>query len=126
MTEMQQVSFYASPFFYQKRVAPKTIITIEEIIAVVCDVVGITEKALTSKCRKTHQVRARHYVGLIARKCTPLNLVEIGQRLGRRDHTTVIHGNQTIIHRIRLEPACNEEFASICRRLRIGVEEFGV
>jgi len=126
MSELQQVAFYATPFFYKQRIDPQAILTIEEIIEVVCEVVGITEKALTSQCRKTHKVRARHYIGYIARKYTALTLAEIGQRLGRRDHTTVIHGTQTIGHRIKHEPACYDEFATICRRLRVRVADFGL
>jgi chromosomal replication initiation ATPase DnaA len=48
-------------------------------------------------------------------------MVDIGQRLGRRDHTTVIHALQTIPHRIKHEEACSREWRLICERLGVGI-----
>ena len=91
----------------------------QEIISTVCDVLQLKESTLKSPTRLQRYVRGRHYCFLIARKHTTLTLVDIGRALGRRDHTTVVHGLQLIPHRIKHEDAVRDEYIAICNRLNV-------
>ena len=119
-----QVSFHAVPYFYHRRVQVQSLppeVFWQQIVDTVCEVMGITPKSMTSKLRKQDRVRARMYCCLLAKRHTGFTMVEIGQRLGRRDHTTVIHALQTIPHRIKNEDGCNREWRLICTRLGVSV-----
>lgn len=67
-------------------------VLVADIIREVCDLTGISITELKSP-RKTHNlVRARYYIAWRARKETSASFPQIGRYLGRRDHTTVLHG----------------------------------
>lgn len=122
--EPVQVSYYALPHFFHRKVEIAKMgseVLWQQIIESITEVLGITQKALTSPCRKQKIVRGRMYACLLARRHTTYTLTEIGQRLGRRDHTTVIHGLQTIQHRIKHEEGCAREWRLICNRLGVVV-----
>ena len=122
--ERVQLSYYALPHFFHRKIEINRI-NGEEFFDLaahaVCTVIGITEKQLKSKIRLALYVRSRMYLYLIARRHTTLTLTDIGSRTGGRDHTTVIHGIQTITDRIRLEEAVAKEWRAICNHLNIPV-----
>lgn len=57
---------------------------------------GVPRNKIYLKSRKREIVFARQLICYYLRKLTPLSLKKIGLMLGGRDHTTVLHGCQTI------------------------------
>jgi hypothetical protein len=57
---------------------------------------GCSRADITGPSRVARLVRARHCAAWLARRWTPLSTVQIGQRLGGRDHTTVLHAYAVI------------------------------
>ena len=80
-------------------------ITPQLIINVVADHFGITSEDITSKKRNSEFVQPRQICMYLCRKLTEESLQSIGKALGKKDHTTVIHG----IDRITEEIQSNEE-----------------
>ena len=117
-TKIKEVSFYAAPYFWREKHNPVRL-EIQAIIDAVCEELEITEKSLKSQTRVQRYVRGRHYCFLIARKHTTMTLADIGRALGRRDHTTVVHGLQLIPFRIKHEECCAAEYRRICKTLGI-------
>lgn len=67
-------------------------VMVSDIMREVSQRTGIGLNELKS-ARKTHNlVQARHYIYWRARRETTASFPQIGRLLGRRDHTTVIHG----------------------------------
>jgi len=63
----------------------------DEILQVVCDYFGFEVKAIVGK-RRTKDICLCRFVAIwILRNNTKMSLKEIGEKLGGRDHTTVIH-----------------------------------
>lgn len=71
-------------------------LTLEEIGEVVMHATGITLKQIQSIGRQRHIVHARHLVAYYARNLSSIRWHAIGEYMGGRDHTTAIHGYQSI------------------------------
>jgi len=66
-------------------------ITIEEIIAKVCEHYKMDESVLHTKSRKREIVQVRQVAMYLAKKHTDTSTSKIGFLIGKRDHATVIH-----------------------------------
>ena len=66
-------------------------ITIEEIIAKVCEHYKMDESILHTKSRKREIVQVRQVAMYLAKKHTDTSTSKIGYLIGKRDHATVIH-----------------------------------
>lgn len=75
------------------------------IINVVAEHFGITPDDIMSKKRNSELVQARQIVMYLCRDLTEASLAGIGKLLGKKDHTTVIHG----VNKISDEIVNNEE-----------------
>lgn len=75
------------------------------IINVVAEHFGVKPEDITSKRRNSEYVQPRQVVMYLCNKYTDNSLAYIGKILGKKDHTTVIHG----IKKITAELEINEE-----------------
>lgn len=80
-------------------------VTPQLIINVVAEHFGITSEDITSKRRNSEFVLPRQICMYLCRKLTAESLQNIGKALGKKDHTTVIHG----IEKITADVNVNEE-----------------
>ncbi len=72
----------------------------ERIAVLVAEARGITPRALASRGRTRDVTVARQLAMYLCRAHTPLPLVEIAARFGRKDHTTVLHAC-SVVERLR-------------------------
>ena len=75
------------------------------IINVVAEHFGVKPEDITSKKRNSEFVQPRQVVMYLCRELTDISQVNIGKILGKKDHTTVIHG----VKKIESEIENNEE-----------------
>ncbi len=75
------------------------------IINVVAEHFGVKPEDITSKKRNSEFVQPRQVVMYLCRELTDVSQVNIGKILGKKDHTTVIHG----VKKIEAEMENNEE-----------------
>ncbi|MDD6491723.1 MAG: chromosomal replication initiator protein DnaA [Firmicutes bacterium] len=80
-------------------------VTPQLIIDVVAEHFGISSEDIVSKRRNSEFVQPRQICMYLCRKLTTESLQSIGKSLGKKDHTTVIHG----IEKISEEIVHNEE-----------------
>jgi chromosomal replication initiation ATPase DnaA len=66
-----------------------------KILKAICDYYRFTEADIKQKCRKRQFVWCRQVYYYLCLRLTSMTLIEIGKEFGQ-DHTTVIHGNETI------------------------------
>lgn len=88
-------------------------ITVDAIKATVCRHYQMAAIDMVSARRSRDVARPRQLAMYLSRKLTPLSLPAIGQRFGKRDHTTVHHAISAVQDRI----ANDEEFANLVKRL---------
>ena len=88
-------------------------LTIDDILEKVCQHFGVTQQNIYSKSRKRDFVQARQVSMYLAQKYTKMPNARIGQLIGGRDHSTVIHSCTTIAQRLMVDKAFAEEMNSI-------------
>jgi chromosomal replication initiator protein len=77
-----------------RRAAGRT--SLREIIAVVARYFGVPQKTLKSGSRKQAVVSARATIVYLARELATASYDQVGQALGGRDHTTMMHSYRNI------------------------------
>ena len=88
-------------------------LTIDDIIEKVCNHYGVDQKNVFSKSRKRDYVQVRQVSMYLAQKHTKMPASRIGQLIGGRDHSTVIHSCNTIEKRLKIDKAFFAELSSI-------------
>jgi chromosomal replication initiator protein len=79
-------------------------LSIDEIQDVVCDYFGMTVDLVCAKTRKREVVQARQVSMFFCKEMTQNSLKTIGLHFGGRDHSTVIHANQSVMNQIETDP----------------------
>jgi len=75
---------------------PKRIIPIEDVVKIVSSFYNIDAESIYKKTRKKEVVRPRQLIMYILREDYGIAYPAIGQKLGGRDHTTVIHSYEKV------------------------------
>jgi chromosomal replication initiator protein len=88
-------------------------LTIDDIIDKVCNHFNVSQQHIFSKSRKRDYVLVRQVSMYLAQKYTKMPASRIGQLIGNRDHSTVIHSCSTIEQRLRVDKAFQAEVSSI-------------
>jgi len=70
---------------------PKKLVSPEEVVNLIADFYGINEQDIYEKTRRKEVVRPRQVIMYILRDDFKISFPTIGDKLGGRDHTTVIH-----------------------------------
>ena len=91
----------------------KKAVSIKDVIKAVCDFYNIEEKSLYEKTRRKEVVKPRQVAMYILRQDFNTSYPYIGQKLGGRDHTTVIHACEKIKSSIKSSPEIEQEIDHI-------------
>ncbi len=78
-------------------------ITIEEIIKVTAGKLNIKISDIKAHNKNKNVVFARQIVMYLARKLTNNSFPDIGQKIGGRDHSTIIYANNKILNSIKVD-----------------------
>jgi chromosomal replication initiator protein len=92
-------------------------ITSSEIIKAVAEFYEIPENEITQRSRKQGVVEPRQVAMYLLREILKLSYPHIGEKLGKRDHTTVIHAYEKISREINQNTNLNHKIALIKERL---------
>jgi chromosomal replication initiator protein len=94
-------------------------LTIDDILEKVCKHYKVEQRHITSKSRRRDYVQVRQISMYLAQKYTKMPAARIGQLIGNRDHSTVIHSCNTIEQRLKIDKGFSEEISSIERSFRL-------
>lgn len=75
-------------------------VKIADVIKVVSKHFNMPDHEIMSDRRTKEIILARHTVYWLCKECTPMSYPRIGHWLGRRDHTTILHGVRVMQQRI--------------------------
>ncbi|WIG57842.1 MAG: Chromosomal replication initiator protein DnaA [Ktedonobacterales bacterium] len=92
-------------------------VTIAEILDAVAEYYRISPEDLCGKQRDKHIVVPRQVAMYLMRQETEASLLEIGQALGGRDHSTVLHGCEKIGREINDNTTLRKEVLAIRQQL---------
>ena len=88
-------------------------LTIDDILEKVCQHYNVSQQHVFSKSRKRDYVQVRQVSMYLAQKYTKMPASRIGQLIGNRDHSTVIHSCNTVEQRLKVDKAFSAELSSI-------------
>lgn len=80
----------------KNNIKPRSIISTEEVVRIIANYFNIDEENIYKKTRKKEVVRPRQLIMYLLREDFGMAYPAIGQKLGGRDHTTVIHSYEKI------------------------------
>jgi chromosomal replication initiator protein len=88
-------------------------LTVDDILEKVCGHFNVPQQHVFSKSRKRDYVLVRQVSMYLAQKYTKMPASRIGQLIGGRDHSTVLHSCSAIEERLRVDKAFSAEISSI-------------
>lgn len=94
-------------------------LTIDDILEKVCGHFNVSQQQVFSRSRKRDYVIVRQVSMYLAQKYTKMPASRIGQLIGNRDHSTVIHSCSAVEQRLKVDKAFSEELNSIETSFRL-------
>jgi len=97
----------------RNNIKPKRNISIEEVTTIVAEFYNLEVKQLHEKTRKKEVVKPRQVAMYLLREDYNTSFPYIGQKLGGKDHTTVIHAYDKIKNELSKSDVLSEEINQI-------------
>lgn len=97
----------------KNNIKPKKNIEVKDIVKVVAEQYGVLEDSIYEKTRRKEIVKARQVAMYILREDYNISYPLIGQKMGNRDHTTVIHSHLKIKEELKTNPSLLQEIERI-------------
>ncbi|MFQ5661672.1 MAG: chromosomal replication initiator protein DnaA [Candidatus Paceibacteria bacterium] len=97
----------------KNNIRPKKSISVKDVIKQVADFYQIDENVIYKKTRVKEVVKPRQLIMYILREDFHVSYPTIGQKLGGRDHTTVIHSCEKIKNDMKVDSALSKEVDQI-------------
>lgn len=88
-------------------------ISIKDVIRLVSEFYNVDEESVYDKTRKKEVVKPRQVIMYILREDLSVSFPSIGEKMGGRDHTTVIHSCEKVKEEIKTNPILLEEISQI-------------
>ena len=88
-------------------------LTVDDILETVCRHFNVKQQHVFSKSRKRDYVQVRQVSMYLAQKYTKMPPGRIGQLIGGRDHSTVVHSCSMVEKRLKIDKAFLDELSSI-------------
>jgi chromosomal replication initiator protein len=82
---------------------------IKDVVKIVSDFYSIDEESIYNKTRRKEVVRPRQVVMYILREDFSISFPSIGDKLGGRDHTTVIHSYEKMKEEVKTDTLLAQE-----------------
>lgn len=92
---------------------PKKTVMIKDVVKIVSDFYSIDEESIYNKTRRKEVVRPRQVIMYILREDFAVSFPSIGDKLGGRDHTTVIHSYEKVKEGMKTDPVLTQEINQI-------------
>ncbi len=109
----KQLSLVEIKNILKNNIKPKKTVAVKDVVKIVSDHYNIEEAAVYDKTRRKEIVRARQLIMYILREDFNVSYPLIGQKLGGKDHTTVIHSYLKIKEDLKNDPQLLQELEQV-------------
>jgi chromosomal replication initiator protein len=99
--------------YIKNNAKPKKMAAVKDIVKIISDFYNIEEDSIYEKTRRKEVIRPRQIIMYILREDFNISYPAIGQKLGGRDHTTVIHSCEKIKTDIKEDQSLVQEIGQI-------------
>ena len=97
-------------------IQPRTI-TIGDVIGAVADHYNLPEKALAAQNRSRDVSQARHVAVYLCKELTNSSLTEIGFKMGKRTHATILHSVALVKEQLEYDPVMRQNISQLEAKL---------
>lgn len=109
----KELSLNEIKLLIKNNLKPKKNVAIKDIVRTVANYYEVQEDDIYDKTRRKEIVRARQVIMYILREDFNISYPLIGQKLGGKDHTTVIHSHLKIKTNLETDPSLVQELDKI-------------
>jgi chromosomal replication initiator protein len=95
--------------FVKNNTKPKKLVSTKEVVKTVAEFYNIEEQSVYDKTRKKEIIKPRQVIMYILREDFNISYPAIGEKLGGRDHTTVMHSCEKIKNDLRVDELLLQE-----------------
>lgn len=99
--------------FIKNNTKPKKTLSPKEVVKIIADFYNIEEASIYEKTRRKEIIKPRQITMYILREDFNISYPSIGQKLGDRDHTTVIHSCEKIKKDLQVDSVLVQEVNQI-------------
>ncbi len=99
--------------YIKSNVKPKKTVAVKDVVKIVSDFYNIKEESIYEKTRHKEVIKPRQVIMYLLREDFNISYPSIGQKLGGRDHTTVIHSCEKVKEDIKQDALLLEEIGQI-------------
>ena len=92
---------------------PKKTVMIKDVVKIIADFYNIDEESIYNKTRRKEVVRPRQVIMYVLREDFGVSFPSIGDKLGGRDHTTVIHSYEKIKTEVKTDSVLAQEITQV-------------
>lgn len=99
--------------FVKNNAKPKKFISTKEVVKTVAEFYNIEEQSIYDKTRKKEIIKPRQVIMYILREDFNISYPAIGEKLGGRDHTTVMHSCEKIKNDMKADELLIQEITQL-------------
>lgn len=92
---------------------PKKMMSVKDVVKIVSDFYNVDEESIYNKTRRKEVVKPRQVAMYLLREDFSISFPSIGDKLGGRDHTTVIHSYEKIKSETKTNPVLAQELTQL-------------
>ena len=97
----------------KNNVKPKRLVSVKDVVKVVAGFYNLDEESIYKKSRKKEVVKPRQVIMYLLREDYNLPYPAIGDKLGGRDHTTVIHSYEKVCEDLKTNHQLEQEITQL-------------
>lgn len=99
--------------FVKNNTKPKKLVSAKEVVKTVAEFYNIEEQLIYDKTRKKEIIKPRQIIMYILREDFNISYPAIGEKLGGRDHTTVMHSCEKIKNDMKMDELLIQEITQL-------------
>lgn len=99
--------------YIKNNVKPRKSVAVKDVVRIIADFYNIKEESIYEKTRHKEVIRPRQIIMYVLREDFNISYPSIGQKLGGRDHTTVIHSCEKVKNDLKEDQELLEEVTQI-------------
>lgn len=92
---------------------PKKLLSVKDLVKTVSEFYNLTEDSIYNKTRRKEVVKPRQVVMYLLREDFNISFPSIGDKLGGRDHTTVIHSYNKMKEELKTDTVLSQEITQL-------------
>lgn len=98
---------------------PKRSMAVKDVVKIISEFYSVEESSIYEKTRKKEVIKPRQIIMYILREDFNISYPSIGEKLGGRDHTTVIHSCEKIKEGLKSDQVLGQEVSQIRNLLSV-------